>query len=494
MSLLRTQLLLPATVLVLACSLPPALACSRPFVMIGDSGAEDTTPSGDEEQEETEKEEVPGYPEDTSPPEQVPGMEYEHLGVLLLDTFGQSIPDDDKIDAWLEVVREHDNSLTDLDSAGRTWDGPVGVEIHGSSATGFAKLSYRIEFRDDSGEDLDYPLLGMASASDFTLHGPYSDKTLIRNALAYRLGNAIAEDTDEWQPGTRFAELFINEGYAGVYVVTERVMRDEDRLDLPVLPASSAEGDITGGYIFKVDGCRGDCFTTAYGTYIDYVYPRYAAITSEQDSYLRSYLDSFEAALYADNWADPATGYPTWMATDSFIDHFIINELSLNVDAYRLSGYLYKEADADGGLLHAGPLWDFNLAFGNVNYCECYITDGWIYDGLVSCGGSSYIPFWWQRLLQDPNYTAQLRCRWEELRDDELSDARIEDHIRELAEEVAGVEPRDHTHWQNLGVYVWPNYYIGVSWEDELDYLTGWTLEHARWLDSNMPGTCAHGQ
>lgn len=421
--------------------------------------------------------------------EEVPTPVYDQIPVLLIDTDSAAIGDGDKTAAWLEVIEDHDGTLEDLDRAPRTYDGPIGIEIHGSSSAGYPKLPYRFETRDLDGEDLETTMVGLPDGTDWVLHAPYSDKTLLRNAYAYTLGASLAEDTGEWQPRTAFVELFLNGSYNGVYVLVERVQRDEDRLDISKVPATSAEGDISGGYIVKVDQHRSEGWTTDAGSPIDWVYPHADVLTAEQNAYLVAYFNEFETALRAEGWDDPTTGYSTLIAVDGWIDHYIINELANNIDAYRLSAYLYK--DVEPGLLHAGPLWDFDRAFGDVNYCYAWATEGWIYDELDLCGYAYQYPFWWQHLLTDDTFVNQLRCRWESLRTDKLSDETLSTTLAALASEVATVEVRDDARWHTIGTYIDPNWYVGATWPDELAWLEAWVLARAAWMDDNLPGICS---
>lgn len=424
------------------------------------------------------EEEVPDYP-----------TSYDHLPVLLIEADGP-IGDGEKQSGWMELVRDHEGTLEDLEDAPRAWAGNVGIEIHGASSSGDPKHNFRLELRDETGEDVDYPLLGLGSDGDWVLHASYGDKTYLRNALAYRLGREAAAETGEWQPGTAFTEVFLNDAYQGVYLLTERIKRDADRLDLPAPATTASAGDITGGYIFKVDYNRGDYFTTDAGTLIEFTDPRLEELSSEQYVYIREWWDDFEAMLAGGDYDDPATGYAAWIDVDSWVDFILINELAHNIDAYRLSTYHYKEADSDGGLLHAGPIWDFDRAFGNVNYCNCWELDGWIYDDLNDCGAGYQFPFWWQRLLQDEGFQDLLRCRWEDLRVGALSDEAISAYIAEMTAEVAEAEPRDHDRWGTIGVNVGFNYYVGATWEEELTWFEEWVLARASWMDANVWGTC----
>ena len=322
------------------------------------------------------------------------------------------------------------------------------------------------------------------------LHGPYTDKTLLRNALAYTVGAQVAADTGEYQPRIAFCELLLNSDYRGVYLVVERVKRSPVRVDIPTPAPTADAGDLSGGYIVRVDQNRNDGWTSAQGTLIDWAYPRSDSITAEQDAYIQGWFDDFEAMLATEGWDDPATGYPSWIVTETFVDHFIVNELAKNIDAYRLSAYLYKQADVDGGRLHAGPLWDFDRAWGNVNYCDCQYSSGWIIDGLTDAGYGYQYPTWWISLLTDPAFQDQIRCRWEALRLERLSDEALLATMDELAAQVRAIQPRDDERWGTIGTQIEPNWYVGETWDEELDYLRSWLLERTAWLDQSLPGSC----
>ena len=93
--------------------------------------------------------------------------------------------------------------------------------------------------------------------------------------------------------------------------------------------------------------------------------------------------------------------------------------MSRNVDGYRLSTFIYKDKDSKDEKLYLGPIWDFNLAFGNADYCDGGETQGWAWDFNKICRGDNWsIPFWWRRLLRDPEYVIQYQNRWAELRQD----------------------------------------------------------------------------
>ncbi|MCP4917787.1 MAG: hypothetical protein GY913_12810 [Proteobacteria bacterium] len=411
--------------------------------------------------------------------EKVPGVP-QHVPVFWVELEG-SIPTGEKADGTLAIIRPTTDDHDDVEDDPRLLEVPIGIEVHGSSSQGYPKQGYRIELRDEDGEDANHEILGLPKGSDFVLHAPYSDKTLIRNALAYQMARDVSP---RWSVRTRFVELYDDGRYRGVYLLVERVRQDNDRVDIA---ENGTDGDITGGYIVRIEQHRNEGWDTERGTKIDYHYPRYEDITGEQDAYLKAWFEEFEAALSADDFAST---YDDWVVAEDWMDHFILNEMTHNIDAYRLSAYLYKDSEADGGRLHAGPVWDFDRAYGNVNYCDCENIEGFIIDDLTNCGEGYQFPYWWKRLLSDPAFQDALRCRYEEHRAGPLSDANIDAAIDEMVAELEHAEPRDHEKWETIGEYVDPNSYVGDSYTDEVEWLREWQHDRAAWLDANMPGTC----
>lgn len=479
------------------------LACSSAFVSDPPgSGADastdsaapvDTSGPGDSAPpQDTAVEQVGPAPDDAlNPP-------YDPVAIFVIDTDGVEIGSAEKIPGTLTIVRDHDGSFTDLDSAPVAALWPIGIEVHGSSSTGYPKLPYRFECRDDVGAEVGCGLLDLPGASDWVLHAPYSDKTLVRNAYAYSQARAVAAasgggagyPTGAWQPRTAPVEVVLNGDYRGVYLLVERAQRDDDRLDLQKPAATAAEGDLSGGYIVKIDAARGVGWQTSTGTLVDYHQPRAGSITAEQTAYLQGWFTDFEAALAADSWQNQALGYPAWIATPVWVDHILLTEAANNVDGYRLSTYLYKDRSDIDPLLYVGPLWDLDRAYGNVNYCDCWNTSGWVKDELTTCGYAYQYPFWWVKLLDDPAIQDAARCRWEALRADVMSDANISARLDALVAALVRAQPRDDSRWGTIGVNVDPNYYVGATYSDEVEWLRSWALARAAWMDDNLPGAC----
>jgi len=165
---------------------------------------------------------------------------------------------------------------------------------------------------------------------------------------------------------------------------------------------------------------------------------------------------------------------------------FIINELSKNVDGYFLSTFFYKAADRNGGLLHMGPVWDFNLSFGVADYREAYRTDGFQIDQNPAI-------WWWDRLLQDPDFIRDIREKWADVREQQFSNEHILGIIDSLTLYLNEAQQRNFTRWNILTYAVWPNYYTGSSYEEEISYLRTWIVERLEWLDMKLYDWTAAG-
>lgn len=171
----------------------------------------------------------------------------------------------------------------------------------------------------------------------------------------------------------------------------------------------------------------------------------------------------------------------------SLIDYFIVTELGHNIDAYRLSSFLYKDRNSVDSTLHFGPLWDFNLAFGNADYCLGQLVEGWGFDDSGTCGNT---PLWWSRFMQDPYFQDRLKCRYDSLRETTLSTESLLHLVDSLTAQLGGAPDRNYDRWPILGMYIWPNYFIGNTYEEELNFLKQWLIGRLDWMDTNIPGEC----
>ncbi len=396
------------------------------------------------------------------------------LPIVVIDTRGQGIPNEPKIAAYMGIISNGAarNAVADPFSH---FEGLIGIEVRGQSSQSEPQQQYAIETRGDDGEDRNVALLGFPPESDWVLYAPYNDKTLMRNVLAYDAANRMGR----YASRTIFCELVLNGEYRGVYVFMERIKRAQDRVNITKLTAlQNAPPQISGGYIIKIDKVdAGDVtFVTDEGTRFIYVYPRSDRVTAAQRAWIRGYVTNFEASLRSPQFADPVYGYARYIDVDSFIDTYLLVQACRNIDGLRLSTYLYKDRD---GRLISGPAWDYNISLGNANYYNGQYTNGW-YD----TGDGFPIPFWWPRFLQDTNFTARLRARWQALRKDVLHRTNFPARIDSIASALSEPQRRHFQRWPILGTYVWPNYYYSAtSYVQEVSYLKQWASGRMSWMD-----------
>jgi len=421
-----------------------------------------------------------------------------NLPVIVINTNGAGIPDEPKITADMGIIDNGVGVRNNLTDPHNNYNGKIGIEIRGSSSQSFPKKQYGIELRDALGNGVSASLLGMPAEEDWVLFAPYNDKSLMRDVLAYKLGR----DLGRYAPRTRFCEIVLNGQYMGVFVLMEKIKRDNNRVDVARLNPEEVSGDdLTGGYIIKIDketGSGNGGWSSSYAPpnrsgsqqiYYQYDYPSALNIVTEQKNYIRQFVNNFETALSGTSFNDPVNGYSKYIDVDSFIDFFIINEVSKNVDGYRLSTYLHKKKDSDGGKLSMGPVWDFNLAFGNADYCTQGNPQGWVTSYNTICPQDYWlIPFWWDKLYSDGLYRNKLAARWNELRLDQLSTNRILSYIDSVNTVLnAESQQRNFQRWPVLGQYVWPNYYVGPTFTSEVNWLKDWIVTRLEWMDANMP-------
>ncbi|GAB4131728.1 MAG: hypothetical protein Fur0041_02450 [Bacteroidia bacterium] len=422
-----------------------------------------------------------------------------NLPIVVINTNNQTILDEPKTMADMGIIYNGIGNRNYMTDTFNNYNGKIGIEYRGSSSQGFPKKPYGIELWDVNGFAIDSPLVDMPKESDWILFASYTDKSLLNNFLTYHLANEIG-----WYAARcRHVEVVLNGQYQGVYVLMEKIKRNNDRVDIAKLLPQDIYGDeLTGGYIIKIDKSTGnggggwvsnfapDTAVNGQTIFFQYDYPCDTCIMPQQEAYIQAYIDSFETALAGPNFADTAIGYNKYIKTNSFIDYLLLNEISRNVDGYRLSTYLHKDKYSNDGRLVIGPVWDYDIAWANANYCRGRDTTGWAFDFAAACPGDYWqIPFWWDRLMEDTAFQNKLRCRWEELKMTALSVNYLHSYIDSMANYLNESQQRNFVKWPILGQYVWPNPSpIPTTYQGEIDELKNWITARWAWLDANIPG------
>ena len=408
-----------------------------------------------------------------------------NLPIILIDTYGVEIPNEPRIPASMGIIN-NESGVNHIDDPFNDFDGSITIERRGNSSQWQGKTPYRFETVDDEGENSNVELLGMPSENDWVLYAPWQDKTMIRNVLTYQLSNEMGR----YASRSRHVELYLNDEYRGIYVLMEKIKRDGNRVDISKLNPDEITGDdVTGGYILKFDwfytGDNIGGFESEFDDMIyNYHYPKPSDIVPEQEAYIQEYINGFETIMMGTDYTNDSTGYPSMMNVESFVDFILLQELAKNVDAYRLSTYIYKDKESVDNRLIAGPVWDINHGFGNCDYGETWEVDNWLLE--YNPEGGDQMAFWWELLWEDLAFQHKAAVRYTELRQTIFSEEHIYSIIDSVADYLGPAVDRNFARWPLLGNYIWPNYYVFDTYEEEIDYLKSWTAQRLAWMDSDI--------
>jgi hypothetical protein len=318
------------------------------------------------------------------------------------------ILDDPKVLASMKIIKHLDgtrNFLTDINTTSfLNYNGRIGIELRGSSSQSLSKKPYGLTtLKPDNVSNNNVSLLGMPSENDWVLNSFAFDPSLIRDYLSYNLSNKMGQ----YAAKAEYCEVVINGQYAGLYLLQEKIKSNSNRVNIVKIGSSDISGsDVTGGYITKTDKTTGGdpiAWWMGSGSFIHEL-PKPTSVTPEQNTYIYNQFLKLESAS---NNSDLVTGYPSVIDVPTFVDFMLMNELSSNVDAYQYSTYFHKDR---GGKLRAGPIWDFNLSFGNDVYGDRSRTNVWQF----SNGDNEGAPFW-RNLFNNSTYKCYMAKRWNEL-------------------------------------------------------------------------------
>jgi hypothetical protein len=417
------------------------------------------------------------------------------LPIVIINTQGKTIVDEPKTLVQFQIIYNGEGKTNKVTDAPNHYDSFAGVEFRGSSSQMFPKKPYGLELRNADGSENPKELLGMPKESDWILFASYNEKSLMHNVFTLQMAGKLGI----YAPKTRYVELIFNDQYQGVYVFMEKIKRDKGRLDISNLKVEDlADDQLTGGYIIKIDKSTGTnlgSFTSKYANrdnnYTSYFYESPKTINNTQKQYIKSYVTKFEDAVYGPDFRDPVKGYIPLIDVGSFVKMFVVNEISRNIDGYRISSFLYKDRDSKGGKLAAGPPWDYDISYGNADYCQGNRSDLFAYKFNQICPTDYWlVPRFWDRMLDDPAFIGEMRNVYFEERKTggKLSTENLMADIDKIALEIKDAQVRNFQKWPILGTYVWPNPQpIASTWEGEVLELKTWLTARLNWLDENMP-------
>jgi len=438
-------------------------------------------------------------------------LEETNLPIVFIDTGHEVIHKDYRVAVGMTIIDNAEgwNYGDTLAHANQRVDyrGTVALKYRGNSSFSLSPkkpYSFKTLMESDvESEKVDVELLGMPADRDWVLLAPYNDRSMIRDVLMFELARPYFEYT----PRARYCELVVDGIYYGVYVLAERPSKGRNRLDLRD-PGSSGDA-LTGGYQLEIDRQDEEHWYVSkypavdkngkkygYWNEISFVFkhPEYDEMMPrhpERLEYIEHQIDLMEDALASPDFKDEEVGYRKYLDVTSFMDQQLTQEVANNVDAYRLSTILYKHRDSRDGRFKT-TLWDFNIALGNARFCGGDLTDFWVYQNtyLTNFNAQEKVPFWWMRMMEDPEYVRALKGRWKEYREGFYSDEHIEATIDSLVRhlDMKGARQRNFEAWPLWNVNVWPvPDWEGVnSWEKEIAYLRSWLSKRMAWMDQQL--------
>jgi hypothetical protein len=389
------------------------------------------------------------------------------LPIVVIETneYGYGVPEEkQKIYAHMGIINNGNGRFNKPSDPYTDYNGIIHTHVRGNLSTIPPKLSYALETQDESGNNNNVSLLGMPEENDWILYGPYIDKSLIRNELVFELGRKL----NYYEPRTRFCELILNGQNQGLYVLTEKIKKDKNRVNVVSLnPDENERPGITGGYVFKLD----------HAGIIEIIYPKEEDLTQDQFDYMHSYYNSATDVLNSDNFDDPSTGFRRYIDQKSLIDFILMTELSDNFDSYLGSVYMYKNIDTLDGKITFGPWWDYDLAF--IDYTYDMLND-WRY---VNQGFELNI----ERYFQDTAFTSTLIERWQELRSGPYQTDSIKNLIDHIIDPIQPCIDRNYRVWPSFNKPVMLQLVAGKSYDEEIALLKSWIKKRALWMDENLP-------
>ena len=404
-----------------------------------------------------------------------------NLPILMLDTSGEEIPSEPKIPASIKIIKrpnDQRNYITDQNNSDYIdYEGPIQIEVRGSSSSLFSKKQYALTTYDDAGEKDNVKLLGMPKENDWILSGLAFDTTFVRDFVSYKLSNSIGQ----YASRAEYCELLLNGEYKGIYMLLEKLKADDSRIDIKKVDEDdNTLPKITGGYITKADKIEGEEVEAwqmqnyaGWETKYAHEHPKPDEVTTDQHDYIQAvFFDLDQKSLDAN--VSLSDGYPSIIDIPSFVDFILINELASNPDAYQFSTFFHKDRR---GKLRAGPIWDLNLSFGNDLFFWGFDRSKYnvwqFMDGNV---GSKF----WQNLFNEPNFKCYLARRWNQLTatGQPLSENKIFELIDQTVSLITEAVDRQELQWN-----------FDIDFTSRINTMKSFVTQRIDWLSTELSDT-----
>lgn len=370
----------------------------------------------------------------------------------------------EKISASLSVF-SNDNRLTDA---------PLTIKGRGNSSwTNAPKKSYTLKF------EYKQDFLGLGKHKSFALIANYFDKTLLRNVSAYSLAKKVFTKMS-WAPSAKTVHLFIDGVYQGLYSAVESVKIAKNRVNIPdisdFVPIQETTQDMTAfdkyGFILEVNDRLDEDFNfrSNKGVPFSLKEPDGKDLNKDICNKIEEKTNSVEAKVYQGDFSD--------INLDSFADWWIVEELAKNTDSqFYSSCYMYF--DPDDKKFHMGPVWDFDLGFGN-NMVDVTSKD-------FQAEAAKDSANWILELRKSDEFMNIVKTRWSECKEliESYFSGEYEENLSKIKEDV----DVNFIRWPILGKSVWkaPNdCEERKDYDSEVEYFKTWKDNRINWLSSQF--------
>ncbi len=385
------------------------------------------------------------------------------------------IKDEPKVLGNMKIINRIDGSRNNLSDQNTpeylNYNGRIGIEFRGSSSQALPKKPYGFTtLKDDNVSNNNVSIFDMPKENDWILNSLAFDPSLIRDFISYELYGKLGN----YSPRGTFCEVVINGVYMGLYVFMEKIKADDGRVNIEKMTISdNTEPYLTGGYITKCDKTTGGDPVAWSMSGADFIHtsPKPEEITPQQNTYIYNQFYSLKNVMTAQN-SSITTGYPSIIDIPSFVDFMILNEFSSNVDGYQYSTYFHKDRN---GKLRAGPIWDFNLTFGNDIFIWGFDrshTDYWQFRD----GGNTGARFW-QDLFNNSTFNCYFTKRWIEVSStgQPLNYTVLSNRIDQIVQQISEAELREDSKWNTIGDFA-----------AKISFLKSWIQTRTIWLNSKL--------
>lgn len=357
------------------------------------------------------------------------------------------------------------------------------INTRGQSSLTYPKKQYTVRLIDENEFENPQELLSMPKHDKWVLNGMYSDKSLIRNYLAYKMGR----QSMEYAPRTRYVEVYLKtdeadtreDSYHGIYLLTEKIERNQNRIPIKNNEAKYRDSSFiaardkikSGDDVFETDWNKleeeysGSNENKKIRTVYTILDPNNENLTTDDKNNIQESINDFEYALYSGQFKDLRKGYQNYIDVDSFVKYIMINEITKNIDGGEVSAFFYKDISQK---IKAGPVWDFDRSMGNTPSKEVNDPKGFLMVDRI----------WYERLFQDEKFVKRHKKTYRDYRRTIWSDENINYMIDEVILEITPSAIKDHNKWFNEE--------SNQLFNNEIEKVRDFLITRLQWMDENI--------